>query len=241
MTQKRYLSSQLAVLEMHGISTDSAKKIAADLDTFSGADDDLIENCESPIERMYLLQFYGIDELGYERLHVKHDDGSVTGFLEVDYPYTYNQERGEFNCPDYVVRVFPQFQLEFGDVSYRVDFILICSNRMGDTSFLVVEVDGHDFHERTKEQVASDNARDRRLLKLGFPVIRFSGSEVFASPKSCAIETLNISFALCKEPVSETKLEQMRQFLPLWSLNEETDSDETPSSTNEQTPKEAAE
>jgi very-short-patch-repair endonuclease len=68
---------------------------------------------------------------------------------------------------------------------YKVDFMLWfqCGrHRAG----VAVECDGHDFHERTKEQAARDKKRDREILTAGYPVLRFTGSEVFANPTSCA-------------------------------------------------------
>jgi very-short-patch-repair endonuclease len=41
---------------------------------------------------------------------------------------------------------------------------------------LVVECDGHDFHEKTKQQVTKDNRRERELQIAGWHVFRFSGS-----------------------------------------------------------------
>jgi very-short-patch-repair endonuclease len=49
-----------------------------------------------------------------------------------------------------------------------------------------IECDGHAFHERTKEQAARDKKRDRELLTSGWPVMRFTGSEIFADPVGCA-------------------------------------------------------
>lgn len=51
---------------------------------------------------------------------------------------------------------------------------------------LVVECDGHEYHERTKEQAAKDRSRDRRLTSLGFDVFRFTGSELWRDPWGCA-------------------------------------------------------
>ena len=53
---------------------------------------------------------------------------------------------------------------------------------------LAVECDGHDFHDRTKQQAAYDRARDRELLRLGVPVIRFTGSEIHHDANRCARE-----------------------------------------------------
>lgn len=44
---------------------------------------------------------------------------------------------------------------------------------------LAVECDGHDFHEKTKEQARRDKSRDRILISHGIHTIRFTGSEIF--------------------------------------------------------------
>lgn len=61
---------------------------------------------------------------------------------------------------------------------YRLDMALFA----GEDKF-AVEYDGHDFHEKTKEQARKDKARDRALTLAGWRVLRFTGSEVFASPE----------------------------------------------------------
>jgi hypothetical protein len=50
---------------------------------------------------------------------------------------------------------------------------------------LIIECDGHDFHEKTKEQAQRDKSRDRALTALGHRVIRFTGSEIFRNAKKC--------------------------------------------------------
>ena len=52
---------------------------------------------------------------------------------------------------------------------------------------LVVEVDGHEFHERTKLQAARDRQRDRAMIAEGFRVVRFTGQEVYRAAE-CADE-----------------------------------------------------
>lgn len=71
---------------------------------------------------------------------------------------------------------------------YRADFLFVIKPEGGDPERLVVEVDGHDFHERTKEQAAKDKARDRWMTGNGFQVIRFTGSEIWANPFAVATE-----------------------------------------------------
>lgn len=69
-----------------------------------------------------------------------------------------------------------------GGPEYRVDIAF--DDCVG--SQVVVELDGHDFHERTKEQAKSDRQRDRNLQLWGFKILRYTGSEVYADPYGCA-------------------------------------------------------
>lgn len=55
---------------------------------------------------------------------------------------------------------------------------------------IVIEVDGHEFHDRTKEQASRDRRRDRRLLARDLPVLRFTGSDIWRDPFGCADEAL---------------------------------------------------
>jgi very-short-patch-repair endonuclease len=67
---------------------------------------------------------------------------------------------------------------------YKADFLLwvVVGTKYGG---IVIECDGHAFHERTKEQAARDKKRDREMLAAGYPVLRFTGSEVFKDPHAC--------------------------------------------------------
>jgi very-short-patch-repair endonuclease len=74
-------------------------------------------------------------------------------------------------------------------LSYRADF-LICEN--SDTpAFIVVECDGHDFHERTKEQAERDRRRDREMQSAGYRVFRFTGREIYRDAFKCADEVVS--------------------------------------------------
>jgi very-short-patch-repair endonuclease len=56
------------------------------------------------------------------------------------------------------------------------------------TKGIVVECDGHDFHEKTKDQVRRDKSRDRWIQAQGYPVMRFSGSEIYRNSETCCRE-----------------------------------------------------
>jgi len=66
---------------------------------------------------------------------------------------------------------------------YRVDFCV---------GSAVIECDGFDYHDRTKEQATRDKQQERELMSLGFTVYRFSGTEIWADPEKCAKEVIKI-------------------------------------------------
>ena len=74
----------------------------------------------------------------------------------------------------------PDFVITERDVPYWEE-----GNRLGVRwRWIVIELDGHDFHERTKEQVAARNQRDRDIQDAGHKVLHFSGSEFHRDPEN---------------------------------------------------------
>lgn len=55
-----------------------------------------------------------------------------------------------------------------------------------------IEIDGHEWHEKTKEQAANDRRKDRMYLKHSYTPVRFTGSEVYHDAGACVRETLEI-------------------------------------------------
>lgn len=70
---------------------------------------------------------------------------------------------------------------------YRIDFVHTVREE-GREIRVAVECDGHDFHEKTKEQAQRDKERDRFLQQEGYFVFRYTGSEVYKSPERCVME-----------------------------------------------------
>lgn len=73
---------------------------------------------------------------------------------------------------------------EFG--RYRFDFSILAPQG---PLHIAVELDGHDFHERTPDQVIERNSRDRRMQLHKWRMLHFSGREVLSEPMSCAGQT----------------------------------------------------
>lgn len=132
-----------------------------------------IKECESPIEQIFLIEL-----------------------LENTRNYSFNKKIKELKYDFLDLRV----QEEIG--KYRVDFSLYL-NELGKTprkktvKHFVIELDGHDFHEKTKEQVQRDKEKDRFLISEGYTVIRFTGSEIFNNCEEKVHEFLDIVYKEC--------------------------------------------
>lgn len=85
---------------------------------------------------------------------------------------------GDFLSKEFCPTSFPilihERQTKIG--KYRVDFL--CTLYKGTSQSYVIECDGHDFHEKTKEQAQYDKQRERFLVSQGYKVLRYTGSEI---------------------------------------------------------------
>jgi very-short-patch-repair endonuclease len=80
--------------------------------------------------------------------------------------------------------------------NYRPDFVAIMGT-VGDgdlnsVKVVAIECDGHNFHEKTKEQAARDKSKDRYLTARGVTVMRYAGSEVWADAMKCVNEVVSL-------------------------------------------------
>ena len=71
--------------------------------------------------------------------------------------------------------------------NYRVDFLFRWSA-------VVVETDGHTYHNRTPEQVTRDNIRDRALQRVGYKVMRFNYQELTDDLEKCVEEAVDFHY-----------------------------------------------
>jgi hypothetical protein len=123
--------------------------------------------CESPIESAFLLALTGtclVDQIQFQVVSADQDIN--------DFP----------DSPDCVF-IFPQANI----AEFRCDFLL----RHGEYR-VVVECDGHDFHERTAYQAERDRSRDRRLQEMGYLIMRFTGREIHREAVRHAIKVLQL-------------------------------------------------
>lgn len=139
------------------------------------------ERCESPIERILVAQFL--------HPHTGHNWDSRCDIL---IPLSGSIEHVQ---PPPVDGFYLWPQIKIGP--YRVDFIF-ASVRFGrEVSWAIIECDGHDFHERTRQQAQRDKARDRYLIGKGYRVLRYTGSEIYRDPDAVWDEIIKIVLGLC--------------------------------------------
>lgn len=86
----------------------------------------------------------------------------------------------------------PQHQIG----KYRADFVFGHCRKPTLRDSIVIECDGHAWHEKTKEQAAKDKARDRFLSAKAGRVIHFTGSEIFRDPSACLWDVAKVYAAL---------------------------------------------
>lgn len=149
------------------------------------------EATESPIEQAFMAALFEIQEIGLGG----ESDADLIVYPGKDQPtiemvdYVFNLHFDEKFQGGVLVSVAPQVRID----GVRVDFLItLIDGREGRRIIrhTAVECDGHDFHERTKEQAARDKSRDRDLLRRGIATVRFTGSELHANAMRCAVEAL---------------------------------------------------
>lgn len=99
------------------------------------------------------------------------------------------------------IYLFEQEKIQLENKTYYADFMFKADDYVNGTLFgdklkkidykLIIECDGHEFHEKTKEQVKHDNEREYDLKMAGYEILRFSGSQIYNEPLKCARDTYN--------------------------------------------------
>lgn len=132
-------------------------------------------------------------KLGYVRIEYNQDDS-----ISEDHRFCLVLKR---HTASYLFDVSLCQQKTIG--KYRVDFLFDIYNSKLELFCVVVEIDGHEWHEKTKQQAQADRKRERDLLSYDYPVMRFTGSEVFHNSDECAKECLNIIISRMAYKISE--------------------------------------
>jgi very-short-patch-repair endonuclease len=159
-------------------------------------------SCESPIEELLMGRMLASDWVTVDDrvrwsdlyAHCKRVAGWDSGRSQI-LIYGPDGEQREWAAM--------QLPIQLGEKRYRLDFAFF----LGEAMF-AVEIDGHDFHERTKEQARRDKSRDRALTSTGWSVLRFTGSEIYADPSGCLDQITDATFA------ADRRLRGLPPFVP---------------------------
>ncbi len=197
-------------------SAKNAKELATEWMRCYGAR--LSRRIESPIERVLLVAYLGFlittkkiggsGSLGYYRgIHIFDEPGNLSLDNISRHKPASQEVLPEFD--DLWEYDFIAPQVKVG--AFRADAIIGC--RVSDKRFpepflewVAIECDGHDFHERTKEQAQKDKSRDRFFQSVNLPVLRFTGSEIWANPSKCAIDIDAVLSSAChRESITRMK------------------------------------
>ena len=92
------------------------------------------------------------------------------------------------------IALFSQKEIKANGKKYIVDFYFEEDeyvNKFNTDKKIIIECDGYEFHQKTKEQVQKDNEREYNLKMAGYEILRFSGTQIYNNPFKCAEDTYN--------------------------------------------------
>lgn len=150
----------------------------------------LLKFCESPIERILIstvwMRATQLQLLGQARPVILHSTGNAIGdpFGRETLTIEPQAKIGKFRVDFRLTRIL--MVPDFGSLDPKgVPGAKLIRRE------LLVECDGHEFHDATKERAAKDKARDRELQSAGYNLFRFTGSEIWNKPLTCAKQILD--------------------------------------------------
>lgn len=126
----------------------------------------------SPIETRLLGAMLSGALFAYDNVHLYHNGQESAHIFSSKAKYRFN--------------ITAQFKIG----AFFADFFVDCSKTGSSDikSSLVIECDGHEFHEKTKQQVERDKVRERAIVAAGYTLLRFAGSEIHRNSDACAKE-----------------------------------------------------
>lgn len=153
-------------------------------EAFVLACDDGFDLCQSPIEQQFYVQWLRVV---FEFARIPMASSNALGGWGLSTLVT---------APFMWLTLSPQQTIKLDGHVYRVDFLVEIERENKTFYYIVVELDGHDFHERTKEQAKRDKSRDRTLVRHGYSVLRFTGSEIYNNPREAVKDVLRTATRL---------------------------------------------
>jgi hypothetical protein len=155
----------------------------------------VLELCESPIERQFLMALALTNCISWPE-----------DWMRAGAQWLWSLEGSRFYAD-----LMPQVEIVNGRRKFRLDFVLdvwcvkladkpeIC-NGVGVENPLriAIELDGEAFHDANEKQVNRDRGRDRIITALGYHILRFSGKEVHNTPGAIVDEIIACVYSLAE-------------------------------------------
>jgi hypothetical protein len=164
------------------------------LDYLSGQYKTAINSCDERTKKLIYSYLYKNNEI----LFLGLDDCNSP--IEKMMLIALESYRNKFiNLFDGLVNLTPQEEVECDGKIYRIDIVLSFIMMSNKEICIAIECDGHEFHEKTKKQVAFDKKRERDLIKSGYTVLRFSGSEIWKDPYKCAEQVFDYASSIANK------------------------------------------
>lgn len=162
--------------------------------------EDFAENPNEWLDEKTLTLYYGNSasydcELQYSLLDC---ESPIEQMLSLEMAYVGLVNVCMYNPFIDILAIENQKEIKVKNKKYRVDFFIPVRYKNQEIIEFVIECDGHEFHQKTKEQVERDNKRQRDLQTAGYQIIRFSGTEIYHGAYKCANEIKNIILSKCK-------------------------------------------
>jgi very-short-patch-repair endonuclease len=143
----------------------------------------IFARCESPIERMFLAAI------------IRDRMSQLAGDCKEGFALRCEQSERA-----HAIHVSVQPTVELSEKKLRPDFGLglqFYDDEPDRIHWVYVECDGHDYHS-SKQQLARDKSRDRRIAATDTHVLRFTGSEIWANAGACVDETITILYGIAE-------------------------------------------
>lgn len=134
-----------------------------------GAELDMLE-LKSPIEKIFYIALAAYSE-----------------YYSFQYTVAKTSLEDSKSCQSSLIFISSQFEIG----KYKVDFLIETYDVNDVLKSVVVELDGHDFHDKDKHQRAYEKSRDRFITREGYKALHFTGSELVSDPFKAVLEVFN--------------------------------------------------
>lgn len=168
-----------------------------------GSDEKRLQELISTYTKEYVESLLGM----YEGDTYGKGDEEISGtILETESPIERlffvamqkNLKQNGFLVEDGSVFFASQYEVSFLDKSYRVDFVLSHLHK-NSAKQIFIELNGHEYHNATKEKVEHDRRRERALQNRCDRMMTFTGTEVYKDADGCANEVVKVLKKLIEE------------------------------------------